>query len=266
MTAAAVMNGRKSDPPPGRMLSPPSTILQLCAPVVRLHPVSLGSKPSLTGRESCSPSLCLSMVSHKHKPPMLGLAFLKCQKNCPKAFRPVKLSQTCKTEPLMKYINLEHWAPIQSNVLFAYKPPRGKQRECACVCMCVCLGWGCILDKHVIEEESLQTLGGWNTLIRCSIFFNHRKDETLRPTSPIRLTKQEEGGESTELSLDRICLADTAQVPTDCCVKMSNCVSSLFEKALKMHLSSHAFEMIRCCRTHAGIWVQTNTEICQRWI
>lgn len=107
------------------MFAPPPTtttpVLQLCAPWVSLRAVSLGSIPSLIGRGSPSlsqnPPLFLSVAAHE--PSMPALAFLKCQKNCPKAFWPIKLSHTCKTEPLMKYINLEHWAAICAIVLFA---------------------------------------------------------------------------------------------------------------------------------------------------
>lgn len=54
---------------------------------------------------------------------MTGMAFLKCHKIYPRAFRPIKLSLRCKTEPLMKYINLEHWADIHIIVLFASESP-----------------------------------------------------------------------------------------------------------------------------------------------
>lgn len=113
MTAAFTYVG--DDPPTLKaelyLVMPPFTLLKLSSPWVHPHRVSLGCKPSLTGSVSRSlsktPLLFRSVVSHKHKPHMPSLAFLKCQKNCPKAFRPIKLSQTCKTEPLMKYINLE---------------------------------------------------------------------------------------------------------------------------------------------------------------
>lgn len=156
----------RCDPPPGTALPckapPPSpSLLQLCAPRVCLHPVSLGSEPSLTGKQAvASPKPLPSFSQWFHiNISILSLAFLKCQKNCPKAFRPVKLNQTCKTEPLMKYINLEHWTFIHSIVLFAYKPPwekqseRKKEREDT-------------PDKHIIEEKSRQWLGAWNTLIQ----------------------------------------------------------------------------------------------------
>lgn len=67
-----------------------------------------------------------SAVSHKHKPPMPPPGILEMSEELSQGFpAPVKLSQTCKTEPLMKYINLEHCACIHSIVLFAYKPPCG---------------------------------------------------------------------------------------------------------------------------------------------
>ena len=153
--------------------------LQLCAPWARFHAVSVGSCTIINRQHvSCSLflSFCLSfflsVVPNKHKPPLPGLAFLKCQKNFPKAYQPVKLSQTCKTEPLMKYINLEHWASIFSIVLFAYKSPWGKRE------------WRegrkrkDTLDK-IIFEKSLKWLDGWNMLIHCSIFFKEERDEML---------------------------------------------------------------------------------------
>lgn len=136
--------------------SPPPP-LQLCAPWVRLHPVSLGSKPPLTGRVSCSlfqPFPSFSPWFH------INISLLcrawhswNVRRIVPRLSGPVKLSQTCKSEPLMKYINLEHWASIHSIVLFAYKP-WGKKRQ-----------WGGgkqgedTLDKRIIEEKSLQWLG-----------------------------------------------------------------------------------------------------------
>lgn len=215
-------------PPPKAVLylamSPSS--LQLCTPWVHPHAASSGSKPSLTGRVSRSlpqtSLLFLSVVSHKHKPHIPGLAFLKCQKNCPKAFQPIKLSQTCKTEPLMKYINLEHWGSNHSVVLFAYKAPwetkggrrrGGKKRKDT-------------LDKHIIEEKSPQWLAGWNTLIHYTIFFKDEKNEALSPRSLIPLTKEDK---KTAFSLDPICLADTDNVPTDSCIRTGYCASSFLK-------------------------------------
>ena len=159
-----------------------------------------------------------------------SLAFLKCQKNCPKAFRPVKLSQTCKTEPLMKYINLEHSVPpftvlccLLTNHHGVWSGGEKKER----------LWGGDTLDKHVIEGKEcaatwwlgntdasqclLQGLNRWNAL-------SNTTDTTdRRGRSRKKINK-------TELSQDHICLADTADVPTDCWVKMSYCVSGFLER------------------------------------
>ena len=158
------------------------------------------------------------------------LAFLKCQKNCPKAFRPVKLSQTCKTEPLMKYINLEHSVPPFTVLCCLLTNHHGvwsggeKKRGC---------GVEIHLTSMLLREKSVQRLGGWETLMHHSVFFKDWTDETLCPTPLIRLTekrKEQKKINKTELSQDHICLADTADVPTDCWVKMSYCVSGFLER------------------------------------
>ena len=110
------------------------------------------------------------------------------------------------------------------------------------------------LDKHFIEEESLHRLGGWNTLIHhIIIFFKDRKDETLCPTSLIRLTKEEEGGEKTELSAGHICLAGHGRCAHRPPRQNELLCVRLFEKALKMHLSGRTVEMIQCRRLCAEL-------------
>ena len=159
------------------------------------------------------------------------LAFLKCQKNCPKAFRPVKLSQTCKTEPLMKYINLEHSVPPFTVLCCLLTNHHGvwsggEKRGCA-------VGWrytwqACYWGKRVCSD--LVAGKHWCITVSSSrieqmkrFVQHHWYDWQRRGRSRKKINK-------TELSQDHICLADTADVPTDCWVKMSYCVSGFLER------------------------------------
>lgn len=190
----------------------PTPLLQLCATWVCLHPVSLGSEPSLKGRVIHSltqtPSLTLCGFTFNISLRCLGLAFLKCQKNCPKAFQPVKLSQTCEAGPLMKYINLEHEDSIHSTVLFAYKPPWGEKVECLDGKREKIQLTSILLRKRVCNNNFVVEIHWY--IVKAYIFFKDGKDELPCPTS---LTKK--GGEKTKLSLDHGCLADTTHVPGD---------------------------------------------------
>lgn len=169
---------------------------------------------------------------------------------------PVKLSQTCKTEPLMKYINLEHCACIHSIVLFAYKPPcggGGKEER---------LRGGDTLDKHVIEgKECAATWWLGNTDASQCLLQGLNRWNALSDTTDTT-DREEEGGEKkkkkTELSQDHICLADTADVPTDRWVRMSYCVSGFFGKGFKnAFIQSHVFwddlVSLTFCETQNGI-------------
>lgn len=133
------------------------------------------------------------MVSHKHEPPMAGLAFLKCQNIYPKAFRPVKLSQRCKTEPLMKYINLEHWASIHIIVLMSHHRDKREWGD----------GWG----RGVINLTSmLLRIRVCNDLVTGTHWYigytavSSSRIEKMKCLSN-STDPEEEGGEKTELSL-----------------------------------------------------------------
>lgn len=69
-------------------------------------------------------------VSSAHKQELLVplLAFWKCHPIYPEAFQPVKLSQRCKAETLMKCINLERRASVLITVWFVYEPLQQQRR------------------------------------------------------------------------------------------------------------------------------------------
>lgn len=271
MTAAAVNGG--CDPPPGQ-----SVTLQ-CIPSSSLPPflptTTTASTPAVC---SLGPSAsCLlrlrtvinrqsklrpffsspSAVSHKHKPPMPPPGILEMSEELSQGFpAPVKLSQTCKTEPLMKYINLEHCACIHSIVLFAYKPPCGgggreERREAE--------GWrytwqACYWGKRVCSD--LVAGKHW-----CIAVSSSRIEQMKRFVRHHWYDWQRRGRrreKKTELSQDHICLADTADVPTDRWVRMSYCVSGFFGKGFKnAFIQSHVFwddlVSLTFCETQNGI-------------
>lgn len=213
MTAAAVNGG--CDPPPGQSVtlqcilssslppSPPPTTTASTPAVCSLGPSAsclLRLRTVINRQSKLRPFFSSpSAVSHKHKPPMPPPGILEMSEELSQGFpAPVKLSQTCKTEPLMKYINLEHCACIHSIVLFAYKPPcggGGKEER---------LRGGDTLDKHVIEgKECAATWWLGNTDASQCLLQGLNRWNALSDTTDTT-DREEEGGEKKKQNSLRI--------------------------------------------------------------
>lgn len=148
-----------------------------------------------------------------------ALAFLKCQKNCPKAFWPIELSLTWKTKPLTKCINLEHLAATSSIVLLSSQPTMSEEeggkrekidltsllfRKRVCKDLVAGIYWYTAISSLRIEKMKCFVQHGW---------YHRQKEEEMKKKS---------------LTLDHICLGDTANMPADCCRRMSYCPPSSF--------------------------------------